>query len=255
MIRRPLIPNIIRFGLIPRIPYRLVEANTDWEDGFVVYDELLPIPKLIYGPNNTDPLSLGNYTNAGRTLVNVIDPLNKCWNVKRSYTEHTRRLKEFTFFNGYLSVVGNRNIQYENAKISNDNAGWTIRADYDIFMLAVLKKPYRYQYEITQDKYGSTKNLSIRKDNIIILINREKLYKNDSFVRAYYTSTFRKYVMQFFNDQVIPNFEYRIVSDEYMNKFIGGGVNLKTNSFTEIHNIQSEIVESVFTNLKPELII
>jgi len=256
--------NMDRNNIITFSPERYYYENRygifKWDDKFIVNDGLLPIMKLLndLNPSIIDPLLVGKRVYGGRCFKWSIDPYGR--GEKMSRTLYRRRRDRiaiyptFNLYSGFYSAIGYRDIIYENSRVEiNSTCEKTaIAENYDILILAVIKKPYRYENEECGHNYQS---LKIKEKDIILLVNSEKLDKNGKFMTEYYTVTVRKYLKEFLKKVEYRNIsEIRVVSDEYLNNFINQGADLNTNSIIEIMEIQKKVVDRVFSTLTPESI-
>ena len=243
--------SLIHFSFGTNRYYRS-SAQCKWGDKIEISDELLPLLKLRSTMNNgaNDVLLMNTY---GSSCFKWSLLPSGSGN-KASY--HQRgQMRRFNVYTGFYSAIGYMNPEYENSKysVSGSTIPWDVKCEsYDIFMLGVIKKPYRY--DIQNQTYQRT--LSVREKDVVLLLNEEKFVKNDKFVKANYTTTIRTYLKQFVKQVKESGLvEIRVVSDEYLNNFIKQGVDLNVTSVVQLMKVQKEAVDNIFSILKPELII
>lgn len=231
------------------------ELHCEWDDEFVSFDDLIPVLNIYskMNPDFPDLLMISYYGNS-HFRWSIYPALNGSKTGKSLYRRRHDGDQYFNLFTGFYSAIGYSSIEYGHLKVNiSSQEKLFVRANtYDVFMLAVIKEPYRY--EIDCDVYN--RHLSIDKRDMVLLLNKEKFFKNDKFMKQNYTTTVRKYLKSFVekvkNEGII---EIRVVSDDYISKFIRQGANLNTNSITEILKVQEEVLNRVFSTLKPKSII
>jgi len=243
--------NLITFPSQSRRYYTSI-GGCKWDDEFTVSDELLPLLKVYSGMNNMDEDIL---------LMSQYGSSNFRWSItpqtegsKTSKHSYRRRGSPiFNVYTGLYSAIGYGDVEYENSKVGiGRQPDWAVKADkYDVLILGVLKKPYRYKFD--KGAYGNS--MIVREKDIILLLNEEKFNKNDKFMKVNYTTTVRTYLKAFVKrvrDEGI--IEIRSVSDEYISSFIKQGVDLNITSVIQLMKTQNKVVNKVFDTLIPSSI-
>jgi hypothetical protein len=177
------------------------------------------------------------------------------YNQNRSlHLSHEDRYK-FCLFTGFYSTIGFNKTEYENKKLGlTRRRDWFSRpSQYDIFVLAVLKKPYRFNIQVDSE---SIRTISILPEDIILLVNSDQFSVNAKFIRNKYSLSVRRYTKNFLTSIKEEGLsEIRIVSDQYLSNFIKQGVKINTNSIMELIEIQKRTIDNVFDNVKSHMLI
>lgn len=230
--------------------------NCKWDHNLVAYDGLLPLIKIYQaiGTKFNDPflLSKHGHSSSYRTSIDPQGGGNKT--SKHSYRRRNS-INRLNIYTGFYSAIGYKELEFENEKVSvNQQSNWFVKSNqYDIFILGVLKKPYRYRFDTSSMQ---TQMLTVREKDIVLLLNAEKFHKNAKFITSNYSITIRKYLKYFVERMQLNGLmEIRVVSDDYLNNFIKQGVDLNTNSIIDLMETQKKVVDNVFSTLKPESII
>ena len=246
--------SLIHFSFDTNRYYRS-SAQCKWGDKIEISDELLPLLKLRSTMNNSanDVLLMNSY-GSSRFKWSLL-PSGSGDKASKHLYRRRGQIRQFNVYTGLYSAIGYMNPEFENSKysVSGSTPPWDIKCEsYDIFMLGVIKKPYRYDIQNQTDQ----RTLSVREKDVVLLLNEEKFVKNDKFVKANYTTTIRTYLKQFVKQVKESGLvEIRVVSDEYLNNFIKQGVDLNVTSVVQLMKVQKEAVDNIFSILKPELII
>jgi len=216
-----------------------------WDDEFVMYDDLIPIVKVLPRPAKIRDTLLMDAWGTG-IFKWGIEPNGA--GTKMTKRWYRGRTTPFHIFSGFYSAIGFRDVIYENIKLGISNSTkWSVRSDhYDVLMLGVLKKPYRYDPHVEMNRHF----VNVREDNIVILVNKEKLDKNVKFLKENYSSTVRMYLKSFLNTKKAQGtVEIRVVPDNYLSNFIKQGVDLNITSVVELLKTQNKARNKVFTTL------
>lgn len=222
-----------------------------WEDKFVENDDYFPILGLTPLFLGNDPLAFKNTLVVSFEYADYLNPgIVGCANIERKgFVNFARVYKSFNFFSGMLSLIGYKNPIYQNLDF-NTSEHFKVRAEYDIFFIAAIRKPYTYNYEINHDTLSSRGTiLKVKEDDLVILVNEEKFHKNKSFISQNYSSTFRKITMNNLKYGHYSQIKRKVVSNDYLENFIVRGELLKTKSLSEIVSIQSRIIDQTINSL------
>jgi len=165
------------------------------------------------------------------------------------------------FYSGFLSVIASSDdFEYMPSSLFDRGRKYRMKGEIDVFCLAVVKTSQLPTIEVGKESFRRYVNsrkvmrTELNLSHVTILVNEEKLRKS-LFTKVHYTATVRKNIL----DQIkkIDNqttVVIKDVSDEYLKSFVVSPKTVRTNSFVEVMKIDSEIKDSVFSNLNAELV-
>lgn len=243
--------GIVEIKMERNMSYYRDRQQVVWEDKFVENDDYFPILGLTPLFLGNDPLAFRNALVVDLIYAEYLDPgITGCTNIERKgYINSAGVYKSFNFFSGMLSLIGYKNPVYQNLDFHTSER-FKVRAEYDIFFIAAIRKPYTYNYEITHNTLTSRGAiLKVKEDDLVILVNEEKFHKNNSFISQNYSSTFRKIAMNNLKYGCYSQIKRKVVSNDYLKNFIIRGELLKTRSLSEIVSIESRIIDQTINSL------
>ena len=134
---------------------------------------------------------------------------------------------------------------------------YRMKGDVDIFCLGIVKLAHLPEFNIHGgvSRYRrKSATIDLKMNEVIILVNEEKLRKT-LYAKTYYTPTVRKKIL----DQITiadhtTSVTVKDVSNEYLESFLISPHTVRTNSLVETLKIDTEIKDSVFSNLKDVLV-
>ena len=221
-----------------------ISFNTNGE-----YIPLLKVFSRMYGNTEDYLVSLVNQhlTNTLKDLFNFNYLFNKqVFNTNmrdwRITSEHNRTIAILllTIFgiqeqeSACCSVLGN----YQKSNVLVDNA-------IDIFTLPVIKIS-----DISKIRVSHRSVIIEDSDIIKIFISKEK-FKSPAYMQQYYNGTARKHLWTALNDFVYRNnVKTEVVSDAEISKYYNNPYSIKTNSLSEIMEIDRSVKDRIFEKME-----
>lgn len=213
---------------------------------------LLRFPYLCKGPFNPYFGYLPSYSRA-RIAGHI-----RLATVGHTHKYRIRRRGVVTFYSGYYSVMGiPTSLDYLPSSLAGDK--FKMYGEPDIFCLAVINTSKipdiefttkfndgRYRYSKTMH----TTQVELNTEDITILVSKEKLRKA-KYSKENYSITARNEILFSLRRLALDfkGIKCLDVSDEYLRNFYSMPEGIRTNSLVETMRIESEIKDSVFSNL------
>lgn len=211
-------------------------------DHLISYDEFIPILNIINDKFKDNPFLV-----RGRSLSGSINDILLSRYIKRSSSKKLQMINNLSHRHYYknniligsLSCLTYGEEKYDVLKVENSNE-YFYEVEYDILFLGVLKKPFRYK--------NNTNSTKINKKDIVILINKDLFWQNDSYFKRNFMILsdrlkIKKRIKEIISSEEI---EFKIVSNDYLNNFKNKGKVLKTHSLLKIKEIEENIKSSFY---------
>jgi len=244
--------DIISFDLQESQYGRRPSINISWADRFVIKDRYAPLLHIRQRFNH-DPIFLESGEIYSRTL-------STDWNFRvygsgMNTRIRTRKLllpdyvyRFYNLFTGYNSIIGFdkktygcRSLQLSDTKSEKV----TICSDkYDIFVLAVVNRNY-----LNNKKFDDSSIIKFNRKKVTLLVSNEKVWKNDKFMKEYYSPVLRREIKKFLISAESKGYTIKVVPDSYLDDFIRSGVDLETKSLTKVAEIERDVKNALFNNL------
>jgi hypothetical protein len=145
-------------------------------------------------------------------------------------------------------VIGIKNQNRKNINYVVNSTSIPIKrkysANYDILVLGVVDRNYLKKQNL------SSANFFVFDRKKITLLVSDKVWKNGSYCKQTYSTTIRKYIIDFIKSSENQGMTIKVVPHDYLNHFIDSeGVKLKTNSLLKVKEIEHEVKDAFFSNL------
>ncbi len=241
---------------------KIIEDDAVFPLKFISHDGYYPliiIPSFYRGINN--PYFRQSYKQHASSRISYRLPFDATGYYIKYRKNRAYSSMPVNLYSGFLSVIGtHEEFDYMPSSLAVD-AKYRMKADLDIFCLGVTKLPYLPEVKIEKShnsymRRRDRKSIHIDLDltKMKIFISEEKLRK-PSFLNQFYTATVRKEILYRINNfRRDKNVIIEDVSDDYLERFVTRPKTVRTNSFAEAIKIDKEIKDSVFSNLKMELV-
>jgi hypothetical protein len=165
------------------------------------------------------------------------------------------------FHSGFLSAIASsQDFDYMPSTLFGNDRKYRMKGEIDVFCLAVVKLTKLPSISVKRETYRryiharKVMRSDIKLKDVKILVNEEKLRKT-LYSKTYYTATIRRNILdqiKYLDNNTAITVED--VSDEYLKSFVVSPNTVRTNSLVETLNLNTEIKDSVFSNLNAEFV-